>query len=128
MNSISAEIILAEHQPLDYLMPYVINIANTSAPIITANRFHVHSHGADIGGDKANHPKAVIAELRYETDYRQIKAFYSYMLIDDTSGLEVLVEATSDYTTKIRCIKSGSKEYFVNVYKIIRDNQRQIKS
>lgn len=93
----------------DPVFDSLADAANTERPVVSADDdfdvVHVEVGSCDW---EQMHPRHTVAELVLGATSHPRLALYSFVTSTEGDGLEVLVEATGDYTTRIRYIESGA--------------------
>lgn len=101
-----------EHFSLDFMFKHITRLSNCKEPILIneENIFPICSvSGIDV--NEICYPKYYAAKIVIKSNNSHRKAMYSFVRDSEGEGLEVLIEATSDFKTKLRYVKrNASKE------------------
>lgn len=106
---------------LDPFFHYLVQVANSSEALLSEESdFSSIAFAHGTSDWEATYPHYVTARLLVNTSSTPRSALYSYVHDDDEGeGIEVLIEATSDFPTKVRHIKTGARNEISRIVDIL---------
>ena len=113
---------VSEHGPfwLDPFFYYLVQVANSSEALLSEKSDFssiTWTHGTSDW--EVTYPHYFTAPLLVNTSSKPRLALYSYVHDDEGEGIEVLIEATSDFPTKVRHIETGARNEILQTVHIL---------
>lgn len=120
---------ILENEPfsVDHLFYHLTNNANCSGPVLSTDTDFEQITATSGSCDwEITYPIYTIARLTVKTSETSRPALYSFVRDSEGEGIEVLIEATSDFPTKIRHLPTNARKEEQKTFELLLSRRKKL--
>ncbi len=129
INEISPGTHFEEFNPLEYIFDHLKQKANHNKPLLESlPSKKLWSNSINMATANQKYPKSIMAKFKSDNSAIYENMVYSYYRHENFDGIEVLIEAKSDFPVATRFINNSEIEYYEKVYEFFKIETEKFRS